>query len=166
MSVAAPVSIRRELREGDTAAIVALHDRVYRDEYARNETFVLAVAAAIDRAVAAGWPRRGGGVWLVEHDGALAGSLALTAEGDGAGQVRWVVLAPEVRGRGLMRPMLGELLEKARAAAMTRLELDTFSALTAAAHIYRSVGFRVVSARQRDDWGPTITYQHYELLLT
>jgi hypothetical protein len=37
--------------------------------------------------------------------------------------------------------------------------------LTAAAHVYRSAGFEVVSARDRDDWGPTITYQHYELRL-
>jgi hypothetical protein len=48
---------------------------------------------------------------------------------------------------------------------MSRLALDTFSALTAAAHVYRSVGFRVITEREREDWGPTITYQHYELRL-
>jgi len=36
MSVTAPVSIRRSLRDGDVDAIVALHERVYRPEYARN----------------------------------------------------------------------------------------------------------------------------------
>jgi RimJ/RimL family protein N-acetyltransferase len=163
--VTAPVSIRRALRGGDVEAIVALHDRVYRSEYARNDTFVAAVAAALERAVAGGWPAAGGAVWLVEHEGAVAGSLALTDEGDGVGYVRWVVLVPEVRGRGLMRSMLTELLEEARAAGMSRLALDTFSALTAAAHVYRSVGFRVITEREREDWGPTITYQHYELRL-
>jgi RimJ/RimL family protein N-acetyltransferase len=165
MPVTTPVSIRRTLREGDADAVVALHDRVYRSEYERNDAFVAAVAAAVRRAVAAGWPASGGGVWLVEHEGSVAGSLGLTDEGDGLGYVRWVVLGPEVRGRGLMRLILGELLEQARAAGMTRLELDTFSALTAAAHLYRSAGFRVTAGRERDDWGPTITYQHYELLL-
>ena len=34
-----------------------------------------------------------------------------------------------------------------------------------AAHLYRSVGFTVVWERSRDDWGPPITYQGYELRL-
>jgi GNAT superfamily N-acetyltransferase len=124
-----------------------------------------AVSASIGAAAAAGWPSVGGGVWLVERDGELVGSLALTAEGEGVGQIRWVVLLPEARGHGLMRTLLTEAIEAARAQGMTRLVLDTFSALTAAAHVYRGAGFRVVSARERDDWGPAITYQHYELHL-
>ena len=42
-----------------------------------------------------------------------------------------------------------------------RLELDTFGALKAAASIYRSVGFRLVSEEETDMWGPSIIYQHY-----
>jgi hypothetical protein len=49
------------------------------------------------------------------------------------------------------------MLAEARAQSMTRLELDTFSALTAAAHLYRSVGFSARSGEQRNDWGPAIT---------
>jgi ribosomal protein S18 acetylase RimI-like enzyme len=79
--------------------------------------------------------------------------------------VRWVVFAPELRGLGLGRRLLDELLAEARAQHMQRLELDTFSALTTAAHLYRSAGFEVVSREQRYDWGPTITYQHYLLHL-
>jgi hypothetical protein len=48
---------------------------------------------------------------------------------------------------------------------MKRLELETFSALTTAARIYRQAGFLVTWARERDDWGPPVTYQHYELPL-
>jgi RimJ/RimL family protein N-acetyltransferase len=166
MHVIADIAIRRSLREGDADAIVALHDRVYRAEYGRNDAFVAAVAAALDSAVAAGWPESGGGVWLVEHAGSVAGSLALTDEGGGVGWIRWVVIGPELRGRGLMRPMLSELVEEARAAGMVRLELSTFSALSTAARLYRGLGFRVDSERERDDWGPTITYQHYALSLT
>jgi ribosomal protein S18 acetylase RimI-like enzyme len=166
MQVTAPVSIRRSLRDGDGDAIVALHDRVYRAEYERNDAFVAAVAAAVDRAVVAGWPRAGGAVWLVELEGVVAGSVALTDEGDRVGHVRWVVFAPELRGRGLGRKLVAELIAEARSAGMARLQLDTFSALKAAAHLYRSVGFRVLDERERDDWGPTITYQHYELRLS
>jgi GNAT superfamily N-acetyltransferase len=164
MSVGALV-VRRTLQDGDVEAIVDLHDRVYRTEYDRNDEFVAAVARKLDAARAAGWPEQGGAVWLVEHEGVVAGSVALTDEGDGVGWVRWVVFGPEVRGQGLGRVLIAELIDEARAQGMRRLELETFSALTTAARIYRQAGFLVTWARERDDWGPAVTYQHYELPL-
>jgi RimJ/RimL family protein N-acetyltransferase len=164
MSVTA-LTVRRTLRDGDAEAIVDLHDRVYRAEYDRNDEFVAAVARKLAAACEAGWPENGGGVWLVEHEGRVAGSVALTDEGDGVGWVRWVVFGPEVRGHGLGRALIAELIDEARAQGMKRLELETFSALTTAARIYRRAGFLVTWARERDDWGPSVTYQHYEMSL-
>lgn len=154
-------TIRREYEDGDAEAIADLHRRVYGAEYGTNETFVAGVAGTIVRAVDGGWPSSGGGVWLVHRDERLCGSLALTPEGDGCGQVRWFVFEPSLRGSGLGRKLAAELMELARAQGMTRLELDTFSDLKAAAHIYRSHGFTVVAERSRDDWGTPMTYQHY-----
>jgi GNAT superfamily N-acetyltransferase len=123
------------------------------------------VAAGVLDAVAAGWPQAGGGAWLVDQEERLSGSLGLTDEGGGLGRVRWFVLAPELRGQGLGRALVADLLRCAREHGMRRLELETFRALTAAARIYRDVGFEVISARERTDWGPPITYQHYRLEL-
>ena len=156
--------IRRELRPGDAEAIVAMHERLYPVEHQRNEVFVAQVAESVANAVARGWPE-GGGVWIVERDGKMAGSVALTDEGDGIGKLRWVLVSPDLRGAGIGRRLVGEAVDRARELGMRRLELDTFSALRAAARIYRDVGFRVVGARERSDWGPTITYQTYELEL-
>ena len=153
------------MADRDADAIVALHDLVYRAEYDRNDEFVAAVGRKVAAARAAGWPELGGAVWLVERDGAVAGSLGLTHEGDRVGWVRWFVLAPEVRGHGLGRRLVAELIHTAQVQRIARLELETFSALTAAARIYRDAGFEVTWERERDDWGPTITYQHYELAL-
>jgi len=75
------------------------------------------------------------------------------------------VLAAELRGRGLGRALLAELLSEARAAGIGRLELDTFSALKAAARLYREAGFRVISERETDMWGPPIVLQRYTLEL-
>jgi ribosomal protein S18 acetylase RimI-like enzyme len=159
------VTIRRRFDSGDAEAIADLHDRVYRDEYGLDGRFRAAVARGLEQAVAAGWPDRSGAVWLIDGDGELAGSLGLTVLGEDVGQVRWFVLAPELRGRRLGQALIAELIEEARAAGMGRLVLETFSALTTAAHIYRGVGFRVVGEERTDKWGPMITYQRYELEL-
>ncbi len=171
MSTAAttPVSeeatIRRTLREGDAQAIADLHRRVYGPEYGRNEEFMSSVRRGVDEALRGGWPQRSGAVWLVEQCGRLVGSLALTDEAGGVGRVRWFVLEAPVRGRGLGRALVGELLYEARAAGMHRLVLETFDALTAAARIYRDAGFELRWSRVRADWGPPVTYQGYELEL-
>jgi RimJ/RimL family protein N-acetyltransferase len=159
--------IRRELYDGDDVAIAELHRRVYGPEFGMNEEFVSRVAAAIEGAIEQGWPEQSGAVWLVEREGEpeLLGSIGLTDEADGSGRVRWFVLDLSLRGRGLGRALLAELLEQARAIGLERLELETFSALTTAAALYRQAGFQVVWERGRTDWGPPITYQHYTVQL-
>jgi GNAT superfamily N-acetyltransferase len=155
--------VRRTLSPDDPGAIAELHRRLYVPEYGLNDAFVDAVRAGVETAAAAGWPGTGGGVWLVEHDGVVRGSLGLTDHGDGLGKVRWFALESMLRGRGLGRQLLSELLDLARGSGMRRLELGTFSALTTAGRIYRQAGFRVTSEDEWTDWGPPVTFQHYVL---
>jgi RimJ/RimL family protein N-acetyltransferase len=155
--------VRRHMREGDADAIAHLHFRVYLPEYGRNQAFVDAVATNVRTAVAAGWPSSGGGVWLIDGERGLSGTLGLTHEGDGVGQVRWFVLDRSLRGHGWGGLLLDELIEHARADGLRRLELQTFSALRAAGHLYRRAGFELQWERERHDWGSPITYQGYRL---
>jgi GNAT superfamily N-acetyltransferase len=159
------VAIRRTLRAGDAQAIAELHRRIYEPEYGLNEQFTASVRSGVEAAAATGWPRRSGALWLVERDGPLLGALALTDEGNGVGLVRWFALDPSLRGQGLGRSLIVELLVEARDAGVCKLELATISVLTVAARIYRNTGFRVVWERRRLDWGPPVTMQGYELEL-
>ncbi len=159
------ISIRRELRSGDAESIVELHHRVYSSEYGHDRRSRDDVERDMRRAFERGWPDRAGAVWLVEREGELAGSLALTPEGEGVGAVHWFVLLPELRGQGLGRSLFDELLAEARAADLEWLVLTTFSLLRSAAKLYREAGFRVVSEHDTDDWGPLLTMQRYELRL-
>jgi ribosomal protein S18 acetylase RimI-like enzyme len=160
-------SIRRELRPGDLGAVVAHHGRVYGEEYGVDATFEGHVASTVARAAARGFPSSREAICLVELDGEHAGSLALTDEGNGEAAIRWFVLSPEVRGRGLGRRLLGEMLTRAAEDGYTRVWLETFSELEAAAHLYRDHGFELVSADEAPRWGrERITYQRYELELS
>jgi GNAT superfamily N-acetyltransferase len=165
MSATTELRIRDRLADGDVEKMIELHRRVYQPEYGMNDTFVDRVGDGIREAHAAGWPERSGAVRLADHDGEVWGCTAMTDEGGGVGRVRWVVLMPELRGTGLGRRLIGEVIDEGRAAGMHTLALETFSALTSAARIYRDAGFRVISELARQDWGQPIVYQHYELRL-
>jgi ribosomal protein S18 acetylase RimI-like enzyme len=163
--MAAP-TVRRELRPGDYGAIVEHHGRLYSREYGTDSGMEAHVAAAVAEAALRGFPRETEAVWIVERDGKHAGSLAMTDEGDGVACVRFFVLEPELRGEGLGRRLLRELLDTARARGFERVVLETFSELTAAAHLYREHGFQVTGAETGPRWGRSeITYQRYELAL-
>ena len=156
-------TIRRELRPGDLGAIVAHHGRTYGPEYGVDPTFEAHVAASVAEAGKRGFPRDREGIWIVEADGRHAGSIGLTDEGDGVGMVRWVVLDRELRGQGLGRRLVGEVVAEADRQGYELLRLETFSDLRAAAHLYREHGFEVVSADTGPRWGRAeITYQRYE----
>jgi N-acetylglutamate synthase-like GNAT family acetyltransferase len=158
--------IRRELRDGDLEGIVAMHRRIYRRENDVDERFVEKVSGAVELAARRGFPGPRERLWIVERDGAFGGCLALTDEGEGLAMVRWFVLEPSLRGNGLGRRLLGELLAEAGAAGYSRVCLETFSELRAAAHLYRDHGFEVVGADTGPRWGrDEITYQRYELEL-
>jgi ribosomal protein S18 acetylase RimI-like enzyme len=161
--VSAEPTVRRDLRPGDLGAIAAHHGAVYCPEYGVDSTFEAGVAATVGAAGKRGFPGPREGLWIVEIDGRHAGSVALTDEGD-TGWVRWVVLDPELRGRGLGRRMLGELVAEAEAAGYEGLALETFSELRAAASLYRLHGFEVTWEQTGPRWGrEELTYQHYEL---
>ena len=136
---------------------------MYASEYGLNDQFVEGVRRGLQAAVAKGWPQRSGAVWLVDGDVTLLGALGLTDEGEGVGRVRWLVLDAALRGRGLGRSLVGELLAEARDAGLRELTLETYSDLTAAARIYRDAGFQVQWERVHEDWGPPVTFQGYAL---
>jgi len=80
------VVVRRELTGRDADAIVALRDRLYSTEYGLDARFTASVDWSVQAALARGWPQSSGAVWLVDHAGALNGSLALIDEGEGMGR--------------------------------------------------------------------------------
>lgn len=158
--------VRRELHPGDIGAIAAAHGRVYAREHGLDATFEASVASSLGQAGERGWPGVDEGVWIVEQGGRFAGSLGLTDEGDGEARLRWFMLDARLRGRGLGRRLLGELLARAEEVGYARVVLETFSELEAAAHLYRQHGFALVWEETGPRWGRAeLTYQRYELEL-
>lgn len=164
-------AVRRDSLPGDVERIRDLHRRLYLEPYGLDASFVADVESAARTALGRGWPAVREGAWLVEPEGEagapLLGAVALLDEGDGSvATIRWVCLDPELRGLGLGRRLIGEAVDAARHHGYRRVELGTFSELTAAAAIYRALGFEVASAETAPRWGRELTYQRYALELT
>jgi ribosomal protein S18 acetylase RimI-like enzyme len=158
------LEIRSDLRPGDLGAIIAHHGQLYSREYGVDSTFEAHVAAAVAAIGKRGWPGPREHLRIAELDGRHAGSLALSDERDGWAALRFFVLDAELRGRGLGRRWVAEVLESARRDGYEGVRLETFSDLRAAAHIYRSQGFVVTSEESGPRWGRSaFTYQRYEL---
>jgi ribosomal protein S18 acetylase RimI-like enzyme len=163
MSADAPVRLRSTLQPGDLGAIVQLHGTVYAREYGWDHTFEAMVAQGLAAFVLE--HEAAGRLWVVERDGVVAGCIAIVAQPDGSAQLRWFVVDPACRGAGIGRMLLDDALAFCRASGFRSVFLLTVKGLEAAAHLYRSAGFRVTREDTRLRWGTTVTEQRYDLSL-
>ena len=158
-----------EIRPGsgaeDVNTVVRLHRDVYETEYGLDPSFAADVAMRMSELRRGGWPGPRDGLWIAEADGEAVGTITLSDEGGGLGRLGHLVLTPETRGTGAGRRLVEHVLEAARAAGYERLELATFSDLTAAGGLYRGVGFVNVSTEHAVRWGRAMEWQLYELEL-
>ena len=149
----------------DVNAVVRLHRQVYEAEFGLDPSFAQDVATRLAELRRGGFPGPRAGLWLAELDGEAVGSITLNEVGPGLGQLGHLVLLPEARGVGAGHRLVETVLDAARAAGYERLQLFTFSGLTAAAALYRSVGFELVSSEDVVRWGRRMDWQRYELAL-
>lgn len=163
MSAGASVVVRSTLRPGDLGAIIHLHGTLYAAEYGWDHTFEALVAEGLARFVLA--EEDVGRLWVAERDGAVAGCIAIARQPDGSAQLRWFLVAPACRGAGIGRMLLDQALAFCRERGFRSVFLWTVRGLEAAAHLYRSAGFRVTREDTRERWGATVTEQRYDLSL-
>lgn len=83
--------------------------------------------------------------YTMSEGGRVIGMAALKRLSASEGEIKSMHVAAEVRGRGLARRMLLHLIAEARAAALTRLSLETGAEpeFAPARALYAAAGFRV-----------------------
>jgi GNAT superfamily N-acetyltransferase len=159
------VRIRAGAGADDVNTVVRLHGEIYEAEYGLDPSFAADVATRLSEIRRCGWPGEREGLWIAEADGSAVGSITLDDQGGGVGQLGHLVLTPETRGSGTGRRLVERVLELARAAGYERLQLFTFSDLSAARRLYQSVGFVKVSGERTVRWGRGMEWERYELEL-
>lgn len=163
MSHESEIALRTDLRPGDVGAIVHLHGVAYGREKGWDATFEAYVAAPLAAFVGRGSARER--LWIAEREGRIIGCVAVVAAAPEVAQLRWFLVDPAARGRGLGGRLLNEALAFCRARGYAECVLWTESALTAAARLYRAAGFRKTEERPGRLWGVDLVEEKYELRL-
>lgn len=157
------VSIRDQLKPGDIGTLTYLHGVLYANEYGWDYTFEAYVAGPLAEFAKTHNERER--IWIVEKDGQIAGSIAIVEASEKEAQLRWMLLTPELRGRGLGKLLVQRALEFCQAQRYATVYLWTVSLLTAATGLYQSVGFRLTEQKTHQIWGAELTEQRYDLTL-
>jgi N-acetylglutamate synthase-like GNAT family acetyltransferase len=159
------MQIHTGLRPGDLGYVIYLHGHLYAKEYDLDHTFEGEVAAKMGEFAKQFDPQKDFFA-VAEEAGEIIGSIAIHGLGEGRALLRWFLLHPNARGKGLGKKLLHDALNFCRERKFTTVNLWTISELTTAAHLYRQAGFRVVEENTREFWGGLRTEQRYELTLS
>ena len=157
------IRLRTDLRPGDLGMVVYLHGVIYARERGFDPTFEAYVAGPLSEFVRRGSSRER--LWLAEHGGRIVGCIAIVAASPRTAQLRWFLVDPSARGRGLGKRLLGEAVAFSKASGYAEVVLWTESALTAAAALYQAAGFRRTEEKPGCVWGVDLVEEKYELRL-
>ena len=119
-----------------------LHGRLYAEEHGFDGTFEGYVAMGLVQLALADDPSRSG-LWVAEPGGTLAegggtvvGSIAIVGRSDTEAQLRFFLVHPGHRGRGIGRALLDVALGFCRRQGYERVFLWTVRGLDAARRLY------------------------------
>lgn len=130
------------MEPADSAAALELRQAFFDDIVERYPAYDPARAPSADPEEVA--PPRG--LWLIAYlDGLAVACGGLKGLPDGVtGEVKRVFVAPEVRGRGIARALMGAIEEGARGLGFVRLRLDVGDRQPEALALYLDLGFHEI----------------------
>jgi GNAT superfamily N-acetyltransferase len=155
------VAIRTELKPGDAGYVLYKHGELYSRENGYGLPFELYVGRGICEFLERYDPERDG-VWVAESGGRRVGFLLAMHRGEEA-QLRYFLVDPEFRGRGLGRKMLGLALDFARGKGYRGLYLWTTAEQAGAVRLYESLGFSLAEEKSSTALGKPELERRYTL---
>ena len=155
--------MRHDLHPGDIGYIIYMHGIFHALEQGWDHTFEVYVAVPLAEFAQSKSSREK--IWILEEGDRIAGSVAIVKRTEEEAQLRWLLLEPEIRGRGIGRWLVEVALDFCRISGYESIFLWTVDTLYIAANLYRSVGFVQRERLTHEIWGSTVTEVKYELPL-
>ena len=137
---------------------------LYAREYGLDGTFEGGVAERLGKFAQEYDPRKD--YFAVEElDGRIVGCVVINGLSDEVAQLRFFLVHPDARGRGLGRELINRALAFCRERGFKKVTLWTITELAVARHLYLQAGFVVTREQTHEIWGAQRTEQEYELNL-
>lgn len=89
----------------------------------------------------------GGAIFMVEQGGVAVGCCALLNHGSGVFEVSKMAVIRDLRGAGIGRALLTEVIQRSRSLDAKKLTIISNTVLGPAIHLYKSLGFREIPMR-------------------
>jgi len=157
-----PIKIRNKIKPGDIDQIIRLHNILYAQEYGFDKTFELYVAKPLKEFATSFSDKER--IWIVEYEDKIQGVIAIVKSGEKKSQLRWFLLHPNLRGKGIGKKLVNEAIQFSKEKGYSSIFLWTVSILEAANSIYKSVGFKLKEEKVHKIWGKILTEQRYDLV--
>lgn len=154
----------RDLAIGDAGWIIARHAEVYAAEEGFDISFEALVADVLARFIRSRDLSRER-AFIAWKDGRRIGSIFCVRLTDEIAKIRLFFLDPDMRGRGIGRELLQACMAYAREKGYRRMELWTHASDRAAAALYFSAGFTLVTSHPTHAFGCEVVEQEWEIVL-
>ncbi len=158
------ISIRHALRSGDVGYLIHLHGWIYSQECGYNHTFEGYVCKTFSEFFDHYDPNKDR-IWFAEADGEIIGAIAIIGHSPVEAQLRWFILHPDYRGKGIGKILYKEALNYCREKHYKKVFLATTQDQQTAIRMYLKEGFKKVSESKNESWGKALIEEIYELML-
>lgn len=154
----ASIVIRTEYTSEDIQKIIERHHVLYGEEQGFDPSFrdyvTTTFAADVQR------------IWIAEQNGRFMGCVGVVKVDDETAQLRWLILEPEVRGLGLGKQLVQQVIDFCKEKGYKQITLSTISRLQAARNLYRKLGFHPAKVQPAAMlWGQELEDECWELSL-
>lgn len=158
------MEIRSHMEPGDIGYIIYLHGLLYAREYGLDHTFESYVAERIGQ-FGQQYDASKDYFAVAAIDDRIVGSIMIQGLPDNTGMLRFFLVHPDARGRGLGKEFMKRALAFCRERGFDRVFLATISELKTAIHLYEQAGFECTERKTHEIWGALRTEERYDLVL-
>lgn len=154
----------RSHRPGDIGYIAYRHAVFYSQAYGFDVTFDSYVASGLSKFIMQ-YDTQKEHLWIAEEGITFAGSIAIVKKEEAVAQLRWFLVEPEARRRGLGKKLLCEAIAFCKYRNYKKIILWTVGNLYAARRLYEQYGFQLITDKSHQIWGQKLTEELWELEL-
>ncbi|MFC6040034.1 GNAT family N-acetyltransferase [Paenisporosarcina macmurdoensis] len=157
------VSIR-SFRAGDVGYVAHLHGILYDKTYKFGPKFEYYVMKGLAEFMI---NNDGGELWVVEVNGKIVGSIAITKSNDTVAQLRWFVLDENYQGLGIGKKLMETAINFCHNQGYQHVFLWTVSILETARYLYKKYNFTLTEEKSNDEWtGTKLIEERWDLDLS